>query len=217
MKSWILSIKTSIVCLALVLATSCGQTEGVPQMNGVEGPLINVVNGQVLVTFKFLNLTADFGVAGPVPETSNSRFEFAPNIIDGGILFTLTLDPQDLEDLDIGVGDGNYLPDGRPVPGVPGGRLENSLRIDTRFNDMSFYYHKDLFGVWLPVGFDTAGISGYWNIVNNGVRTGFFGLVGNDNQGRKAGGILFLRREHLKSAKLKQLIQMSKRYPNKVF
>ncbi len=218
MKRWILSIKTMILSLALVLAASCGQQEGVPSINGVVGPLINVVNGQVLVTFKFLNLTGDFGLGGPVPDTRNSTFAFTPNVQDGGMLFVLSLDPQDLEDIDIGIGDGNYLPDGRPLPGIPGGRLENSLRIDTQLNDLSFYYHEKLFGVWIPVGFETAGISGYWNINQSGKNIGFFGLVGNDEiRGYKAGGILLLRREHLKNKQLQNLIKLSKRYPHQVF
>ena len=218
MKKWLLGLKTMVLSVALLVAASCGNQEGVPELNGVKGPIINVVNGQVLVTFKFLNLSGDFGLGGPVPETRNSTFAFTPNVQDGGMLFVLSLDPQDLEAIDIGVGDGNTLPDGRPVPGIPGGRLENSLRIDTQLNDISFYYHESLFGIWIPVGFETAGISGYWNINQNGKNIGFFGLVGNDpNRDYKAGGILLLRREHLKNKNLKNLLKLSKKYPNRVF
>jgi len=138
MEKWLLGLKTMVLSVALLVAASCGNQEGVPELNGVKGPIINVVNGQVLVTFKFLNLSGDFGLGGPVPETRNSTFAFTPNVQDGGMLFVLSLDPQDLEAIDIGIGDGNTLPDGRPVPGIPGGRLENSLRIDTQLNDILF-------------------------------------------------------------------------------
>jgi hypothetical protein len=218
MKNWILSVKAIFLSFALLLAGSCGPTGGVPRMNGVEGPLINVVNGQVLVTFKFLNLSPDFGIGGPVPETRNSTFQIMPNLEDGGMLFVLTLDPADLREINIGIGDPNTLPDGRPIPGIPGGTLKDSLRIDTEFHDMSFYYSEKLFGLWIPFGFDTAGISGYWNLVNNGANIGMFSLIGNDEaRGYKAGGLLFLKREHLNNSKLKSLLELSKRYPNKVF
>jgi hypothetical protein len=219
MKSWITSIKVATVGLAILLATSCGnQAEGLPQINGVKGPLLNIVDGQVMLTFKFLNVNVDAGLKAPIPETRNSYMEFSPNVQDGGMLFVLYLDPEDLSNVDIGIGDGNTLPDGRPVPGIPGGRLEDSLRIDTPWRDISFFYHKELFGIWMPFGFETAGISGYWNMHMNNKNIGFLGLVGNDQvRGYKAGGIVLLKINALKDKKLQSLIKMSKRNPHRIY
>lgn len=219
MKSWITSIKVATVGLAILLATSCGnQAGGLPQINGVEGPLLNIVDGQVMMTFKFLNMNVDAGFKAPINETRNSYMEFSPNVQDGGMLFVLYLDPEDLANVDIGIGDGNTLPDGRPVPGIPGGRLENSLRIDTPWRDVSFFYHKELFGIWMPFGFDTAGISGYWNMHFNNKNIGFLGLVGSDQvRGYKAGGIVLLKLNALKDKKLQTLIKMSKRNPHRIY
>ncbi|WPU63252.1 hypothetical protein [Peredibacter starrii] len=216
MKKWMLSLKAMILMLAIVLTPSCGQqTGGVPEINGVKGPIFNVVDGQILMTFKFLNMQVDAGLKAPIPKTQRSFFEFAPNVIDGGMILALYLDVADLEAINIGLGDGNYLPDGRAVPGIPGGKLENSLRIDTAFHDMSFYYHKELFGVWIPVGFETAGISGYWNFNVNNKQAGFLGLVGNDEvRGYKAGAIVLLRMAALKDKQLKRLINLSKMNPH---
>ncbi|WP_408096304.1 hypothetical protein ACJVC5_14780 [Peredibacter sp. HCB2-198] len=216
MKKWMLSLKAMILCLAIVLTPSCGQQGGnLPEINGVKGPLFNVVDGQILMTFKFLNMTVDAGLRAPIPKTKRSYFEFAPNVLDGGMILALYLDVADLEAINIGLGDGNYLPDGRAVPGIPGGKLENSLRIDTAFHDMSFYYHKELFGVWIPVGFETAGISGYWNFNVNNKQAGFLGLVGNDEiRGYKAGAIVLLRMAALKDKQLKRLINLSKMNPH---
>jgi hypothetical protein len=218
-KKWMLSIKAMVLCLAIVLTPSCGQQAGdLPVINGVQGPIFNVINGQVVLTFKLLNMMVDAGLKAPIPKTQNSFFEFSPNAVDGGMMFSLYMDVADLQSIAIGVGDGNYLPDGRAVPGVPGGKLENSIRIDTAWHDISFFYHKELFGFWLPVGFETAQISGYWNINMNNKRVGFLGLVGNDEaHNYSAGAVVLLNLSALKDKQLKQLIDVSKRNPHFVY
>lgn len=218
-KKWMLSIKAMVLCLAIVLTPSCGQQGGeLPQINGVQGPIFNVVDGQVLLTFKLLNMQVDAGLKFPIPKTKHSFAEFMPNAVDGGMIFQLYMDVEDLKSIAVGIGDGNYLPDGRALPGVPGGKLENSLRIDTEWHDVSFYYHQKLFGFWLPVGFETAGISGYWNIAMNQKRVGFLGLVGNDEvRGYSAGAVVLLNLDALKDKQLNKLIEMSKKNPHMVY
>ncbi len=218
-KNWMLAIKAMVLCLAIVVVPSCGQQGAeLPQINGVQGPNFNVVDGQVLMTFKFLNMQVDAGLKAPIPKTKHSFIEFSPNMIDGGMMLQVYMDVEDLKSISIGVGDGNYLPDGRALPGVPGGRLENSLRIDTDWHDISFYYHKELFGLWIPVGFETAGISGYWNINMNQKRVGFLGLVGNDEvRGYKAGGVVLLNLSALKDKQLNQLLKLSKKNPHMIY
>lgn len=218
MKSWILSAKALVVTAAIVLAPACGNQAQLPQINGVKGPFFNVVDGKVVMTIKFLNLNLDGGAKIPVPETRESYAELAPNVEDGGMMFSLYADADDLAAINIGVGDGNTLPDGRPLPGIVGGRLENSLRVDTHIakQDLSFYFHKTLFGVWLPFGFETAGISGYWNININQKNLGFLGIVGNEGE-RKAGAVVLLRLNNLKDAQLKKLLDLSKRNPHLVY
>lgn len=220
MKTWFGPLKAAIVLTALVLSTACGNNGGgLPEINGVKGPFFNVVDGKAVITIKFLNINIDAGIKGPIPETQQSQIEFAPNIIDGGMMLSLYLDTDDLQDLNIGVGDANTLPDGRPVPGIPGGRLENSLRLDTRIDkfDVSFFFHKTLFGLWMPFGFETAGISGYWRININNKNVGFLGIVGNDNEGRKAGGVLMVYLNNLRNKQFRRLIEHSKRNPGIVF
>lgn len=219
MKKWLVSLKAAVLCVAIVLTPSCGQQGGsLPEINGVKGPIFNVVDGQVLMTFKLLNMQVDAGLKVPIPKTKRSFLEFSPNMIDGGMMLQLYMDVDDLQSISIGVGDGNYLPDGRPLPGIPGGKLENSLRIDTEWHDISFYYHKELFGLWIPVGFETAGISGYWNINIKEKRVGFLGLVGNDEvRDLKAGAVVLLNIGALKDKQLQRLIQLSKRNPHLMY
>ena len=219
MKSWMLSIKAAVLAFAIVLAPSCGNNaQGLPTINGVGGPTINIVDGKILITFELLNMQVDAGLGGPIPKMKNSRVDFMPNALNGGMIFQASLDVQDLTDLSVVVGDGNYLPDGRPVPGIPGGKLENSLRVDTNWHDVSVYYHKELFGFWIPVGFETAGISGYWNMYYNNKNVAFLGLVGNDEvRDYKAGAIFLLRLQNLKDAQLKKLLKMSERNPHLIY
>jgi hypothetical protein len=218
MKQWMLSVKAMVLCLAIIITPSCGQQGELPQINGVQGPLLNVVDGQVLLTMKFLNMQVDAGLKVPVPKTQNSYLEFSPNMIDGGMILQVYMDVEDLKSVNIGVGDGNYLPDGRAVPGVPGGRLENSLRIDTQWHDISFFYSKQVFGLWIPVGFETAGISGSWNIKVNQKSVGFLGLVGNDPvRNHSAGGVVFFNLDSLKDRQLQNLIKTSKRNPHRIY
>lgn len=225
MKDWMFSLKAAVICAAIVLAPACGnQARGLPEINGIKGPFFNVIDGKLLITMKFLNLSLEGGAKFPIPETRESQIEFSPNFEDGGMMLSVYADVDDLKDVNIGVGEANTLPDGRPVPGIPGGRLENSLRLDTQFSvggknlSPSFFFHKSFFGFWLPFGFETAQLSGYWNVWVKDKNVGFLGLVGNEEvSGRKAGGVVLLRLQNLKSRQFKRLIEHSKRNPHLTF
>ena len=116
--------------------------------------------------------------------------------------------------MNIGVGDGNTLPDGRAIPGIPGGTLTDSLRVDTELLDMSFYFHKSLFGFYIPLGWNTNGFGGYWNVVINDKNIGLLGAVSSNDQGHGAGFILFLRLQQLKSKEFQKLLRLSKQNPH---
>lgn len=228
MKNWMFSLKAAVIGVAIVLAPACGNGRGLPEINGVKGPFFNVVDGKLLITIKFLNFNGiDAGAKFPLnlvhSDMKESAIEFAPNVVDGGMMLSLYADANDLENFEVGVGEGNALPDGRPLPGVPGGELEDSLRIDAEFKvgktqlAPSFYFHKKFFGLWMPFGFETAGISGYWNVWIKEKNVGFLGIVGNDTEGRSAGGVLLLRLENLKNRGFQRLIKESQRNPHRIY
>lgn len=220
MKSWMLAVKATVLCTAMVVAQGCGQQGTLPTIDGVKGPIFNVVDGKIILTMKFTNLQVDAGAQLPIPETRESYVSLSPNAIDGGMMMELTLAPSDLTSLDIGIGDGNTLPDGRPLPGVPGGTLQNSLRIDTKIGkkDISFYLHKTVFGFSVPFGFETARISGYWNLSMSGKQVGFLGIVGDEPaQNRKAVGVVLLNIASLQDKQLKKVLNLSKRNPHFVY
>ena len=209
-----MNFKMMFLTIALVLATSCGKEPKLPEIPGVKGPLFNLLDGKVMVTVKLLKANLNVGAKVPIPKTKASFFEVSPNLEDGGTLLVFFLDLEDLKNMNIGIGDGNTLPDGRPIPGIPGGTLTGSLRADTELLDMSFYFHKSLFGFYIPLGWNTNGFGGYWNVVINQKNIGLLGAVSSDDQGRGAGFILFLRIEQLKDRQLQKMIELSKRNPH---
>ena len=217
MKKWFLHLKIALVTLSLLLATSCGKTPKLPEIPGVKGPQFNLMDGKVMVTVKLLRANLNIGAKVPIPKTKESYFEVAPNLEDGGTMVVFYLDVDDLKNMNIGIGDGNTLPDGRPIPGIPGGTLEGSLRADTELLDMSFYFHKSLFGFYIPLGWDTHGIAGYWNVVINQKNIGMLGAVASDDQGHGAGIMLFLRLDQLKDKQLQRMIELSKQNPHLIY
>ena len=214
MKKWLMSFKMMFLTIALVLATSCGKEPKLPEIPGVKGPLFNLLDGKVMVTVKLLKANLNVGAKVPIPKTKASYFEVSPNLEDGGTLLVFFLDLEDLKNMNIGIGDGNTLPDGRPIPGIPGGTLTGSLRADTELLDMSFYFHKSLFGFYIPLGWNTNGFGGYWNVVINQKNIGLLGAVSSDDQGHGAGFILFLRLDQLKDRQIQKMIELSKRNPS---
>ena len=214
MKKEFRSLKMMILTLALLVATSCGNSPKLPEIPGVKGPVFNLLDGKVLVTVKLLRANLNVGARVPIPKTKASSFEVSPNLEDGGTLVVFSLDIEDLKDMNIGVGDGNTLPDGRAIPGIPGGTLTDSLRVDTELLDMSFYFHKSLFGFYIPLGWNTNGFGGYWNVVINDKNIGLLGAVSSNDQGHGAGFILFLRLQQLKSKEFQKLLRLSKQNPH---
>ena len=209
-----MNFKMMFLTIALVLATSCGKEPTLPEIPGVKGPLFNLLDGKVMVTVKLLKANLNVGAKVPIPKTKASYFEVSPNLEDGGTLLVFFLDLEDLKNMNIGIGDGNTLPDGRPIPGIPGGTLTGSLRADTELLDMSFYFHKSLFGFYIPLGWNTNGFGGYWNVVINQKNIGLLGAVSSDDQGHGAGFILFLRLDQLKDRQIQKMIELSKRNPH---
>ena len=217
MKKWFLSTKVLLVAVAMMVATGCGQDPKLPEIPGVKGPQFNLLDGKVMITLKLLKANLNLGAKVPIPKTKESFFEVSPNVVDGGTLVVFHIDVDDLASINIGVGDGNTLPDGRPIPGVAGGVLENSLRFDTELLDLSFYYHKTLFGIYLPLGWDTQGMAGYWNIVYSGKNVGMLGLVASDENGNGSGIMLFVRLNQLKDKQIKRMIKLSKKNSNLLY
>lgn len=219
MKKWILSLKVLLLTLAMALATSCGnQPAGLPNIPGVQGPLFNVVDGQVMITFNFLTLNSNFGGRVPLPKTKNSFVEITPNIIDGGTTAQFLLDVEDLRSAGLGMSDPTTLPDGRPLPGIPGGTLPAIAVNVHEILDTTFYYNTNLFGLFIPIHkLNTQGLSAYYKVVIKDQDAGLLGIVPSDQNGENAGFTLFLKLDTLRNKDFKKLINLSKKNRHIVF
>ncbi len=203
--------------LLLLFAAACGEAPKLPEIPGVKGPLFHLVDGKVMITVKLLNAQFHHGGRLPIPKTRASYFELSSNLEDGGSLLVFSLDVADLQNMNIGIGEGNTLPDGRAIPGVAGGVLTQSLRVDTELLDMSFYFSKTLFGFFIPIGWNTNGFGGSWSVVINQKNVGILGAVPSDDHGKGAGVMLFLRLGQLQDPQIKKMLRLSKQNPDLVF
>ena len=90
--------------------------------------------------------------------------------------------------------DPQALPGGRPLPGVPSGRLPAVAFSIEKFRNMSFYIGPQLFGIFVPISKLDIGEN---NIITarfyaGGNRAGNLSLVGADENGEYAGALLML-------------------------
>jgi hypothetical protein len=164
---------------------------------GLEGPFIDVVDGkiQVSVTLSKFEMPAYLGVR--IPKLPNSSFELQPNALDTGSIAVVKIDPTDLKIVSQVVMDrGFVLPDGRPIPGIPGGKLKPSLRLDLKpeQKSISFYYHEAIFGFYIPLNLNynfpvtSAGIKLNWK----GKKVGTLMLIGREGE-KKAAILIFVQ------------------------
>ncbi len=203
----------TLLALVISLPAYAGMAKGLPSIPGVEGPAFNIVNGKFIVSLKLLNVEITTGGSMLIPKTKESRFELIQNIIDGGTLLQFTIDPKDIKGVRV-ANDPNTLPDGRPIPGVPGGEMM-SLRIDTELFKTSYYFHKTLFAVYIPFNFNTYGLGvSYEYRINNKIG-GHLLVVQSDAQGKNAGLMLTVRKTMLND--IEQVLELSKKNPGIVY
>lgn len=213
MKKLISSIKLALLVMALVAFPLHAQTINKAGIPGVEGPAINFLDGKIILSLKLLLVEIQAGGSMLIPKTKESRVELVPNIVDGGTLLQITLDPADIKGVTVAA-DPHALPDGRPIPGIPGGELP-SLRIDSDWLNTSYYFAKTLFGVYLPVKVNTQGIGGTVQFNISGKIGGNFSVVSSDAQGKNAALLVFLRKNAMES--LTEELEESARNPGVMY
>lgn len=204
-----------LFCTFILTPSAFGQV-----IPGVMGPDVSFIDGKVMVEMRLLQVELDVGFDFFIPKTHNSSIGITPNSLEGGSLVRLLIDLEDLKKVNVGVGQGNTLPDGRPIPGIPGGELKDSLRLDLdeRFYNVSIYYHKLLAGIHIPFHFNlgmfrTVAIPLKWK----GKQVGSIAVVKAEGP-NKASGTIFLRLNAFKQNKeIQQLLELSRKNPGQVF
>jgi hypothetical protein len=193
-------MKKLLLMFVFLFSSSVFANTGIP---GIKGPVINFVGGKLVVSLLLTQLELQGGLELQIPSTNSSYAGIEPNVLDGGSIFNLKLDVEDIKKaLNVTVGEGNVLPCGRPIPGIPGGVLKDSIRIqltDDQYG-LTFYYHQKLFGTYIPFNFNFTGVSGSIRLDWKGKPVGTLVLVGKEGT-KKAAAVIFLNISQIKENK----------------
>ncbi len=187
----------SILSLFLLMFFALSNEAHAGAIPGLEGPFIDVVDGKIQVTVSLSKFEMPAYLGVRIPKFPNSSFELQPNALDTGSVAVVKIDPADLKIVSQVVMDrGFVLPDGRPIPGVPGGKLKPSLRLDLKpeQKSISFYYHEAIFGFYIPLNLNynfpvtSGGIKLNWK----GKKVGTLMLIGREGE-KKAAMLIFIQ------------------------
>lgn len=196
--------KMAVAGLAFAMAitlTGCGGSgSGVnPSIDGITGPDVELVNGRLVLSMVFNNLSIDGGATIPVPKYPNSSIQVGPDFQSAGTLLVLTVAVSDfLGNKGAGLNP-QTLPGGRPLPSVASGVLPAiAIQIPQLFNSV-FYVGPEVLGFFVPFSkLDLAGSILTFRFHNKaGAAVGIIGLVGSDAAGKNAGILAMMRADLL--------------------
>lgn len=179
--------------MALSSLTGCGGKGNTvnPTIEGITGPEVEIVNGKVLLSMTFKDITIDGGATIPIPKFPNSSVQVGPDFQSAGTLLVLTMDTKDFLGNNNGVVgfDPQTLPGGRPIPTVAAGSLPAvAIPVKQLFNTV-FYVGPKVVGFFVPFNkLNLAGsILSFRFYDKAGAPKGILALVGADQSGKNAG------------------------------
>ncbi len=204
--------KISVVMFALSLFafTGCGKDNGSNiQIEGVKGPNISLMQDQLLISMVFENVQLDGGLRYVIPKYKYSYLEISPDLQSSGTLMNVSIGLKDLIDGNLDMLDPQKLPGGRNLPGVASGSLPAVAFSIEKFNNMTVYAGKEVFGLFIPakVGVDGAIASFRYYIGDK--KAGTISLIGRDENGENDGILLLL---DMKGQVKSQLMKVYKKY-----
>jgi len=192
-KKWKSTFLTLSMILTLGFASSCGNNSGKNiEIAGVKGPNVTLMQDSLLVSMVFEHVQMDGGLRYNIPKYKYSFLEVSPDAESNGTLMMISISLQDLVGGGLDQLDPQKLPGGRNLPGVSTGSLPAVAFSIEKFNNMSFYLGKDVFGIFVPstVGVDGAIASFRYYVGSKAAGT--ISLVGNDENGENSGILLML-------------------------
>ncbi len=189
--------------------TSCGG-EGNVSIPGVQGPNINILEDNLIVSMVMENVNLIGGATYKVPKYKNSYIMFNPNLEGPGAVLSFTVSLDDLFDDDVTELDPKTLPGGRMIPGVAAGALPAVAFSVEKLKNMAFYVGPKIFGIWVPLPkFDLYGFGWTQQYKVGSRRVGNISLFGKDANGENAGFFLALS---VKSSQEKMLKRQAEKY-----
>ncbi len=186
-------LMSSLILLAAVFGTSCGDGKTSLEIPGVTGPNLALQQDNLLISMVFDNIQLDGGLRYNIPQYNNSYIAIEPDLQSAGTLMSISVSLDDVFNGDLQLLPPQSLPGGRNLPGVSSGRLPAVAFSIPKWKNMSFYLGPKFFGVFVPVKLDI----GQDNIVtaryySGSARAGNISLVGPDANGENSGFVLLL-------------------------
>ena len=199
-------ISVMMCALSLFALVGCGKENASNiKIEGVNGPKITLSQDNVLISMVFENIQLDGGLRYVIPKYKYSYLEISPDLQSAGTLMTVSIGVKDLIDGNLETLDPQKLPGGRNLPGVASGALPAVAFSIEKFNNMTVYAGKDVFGLFVPakVGVDGAIASFRYYIGDK--KAGTISLVGRDENGENDGILLLLDMKGQVKTKLKTM------------
>lgn len=192
MRNWKNTCFGAVIAFALVLGGCKGENGGPtenPQIDGIRGPNVTLVNGFVILSMAFDNVTIDAGATIPIPQYPHSSIQVGPDFQTGGLLVSLNMSVVDfLGNHGEGM-DPQSLPGGRPLPGVINGALPAAAVRLPVLNNAIFYVGPEVIGFFVPFSqLDLQGIILTFRFFDDAKNpVGTLSLVGHDANGQNSG------------------------------
>ena len=206
--------KTSLLTLATVatlgFTSSCGKNDASNiEIAGIKGPDITLLQDNMMISAVFENMQIDGGLRYNIPKYKYSFLEISPDVQSSGTLMQVSISLKDIMDGGLDGLDPQKLPGGRPLPGVAGGALPAVAFSIEKFNNMTLYVGKDIFGIFLPasVGIDGAMASFRYYIADK--NAGTISIIGKDANGENSGVLLLL---NMKGQVKSQMMKVYNKY-----
>ncbi len=206
--------KTSLLTLATIatlgFTTSCGKNDAANiEIAGMKGPNITLLQDNMMISAVFENIQIDGGLRYNIPKYKYSFLEISPDVASTGTLMQVSISLKDIVDGGLDGLDPQKLPGGRPLPGVSGGALPAVAFSVEKFNNMSLYVGKDVFGIFLPAAVGIDGAMASFRYYVGDKAAGTISLIGKDANGENSGVLLLL---NMKGQIKSQMMNVYKKY-----
>ena len=207
---WKTSLMTVATIFTLGFATSCGNnsTSNI-QIAGINGPTVTLLQDNMMISMVFENVQLDGGLRYNIPKYKYSFLEISPDLNSNGTLMQVSVSLKDIVGGGLDKLDPAKLPGGRNLPGVSSGSLPAVAFSIEKFNNMTLYVGKDVFGIFIPAAIGVDGAIASFRYYIGAKAAGTISVVGNDANGSNAGVLLML---NMTGAVKSQIMNVYKKY-----
>ena len=186
---------TGLVGLFLIFLffVSCNGGGGTnPTIPGVKGPFVNIFEDRILISSVLPGLPLDGGARYSIPGGHDSYIEISPDLGSSGTLMAISLSLKDIDDEFGGELVTMGLPGGRPLPEVPGGRMQALNFSVQNISQMVLYISDEKVGLYFPVLFAIADLIYGFDYFVGDQKAGKLFIIGQDAAKVHSGFLLML-------------------------